>query len=158
MKSIRYIIRAAIIAGLYTVLTYFLKPISYGPVQVRVSEALTLLPLIESSAVPGLFVGCFLANLLGGLGPWDVYGGSLITLLAAYITSKMPNPFLGALPPIVLNALGVSYYLSLLYGMPYAITAAYIGLGEFIAVGLLGIPLVFFIKRTGLIRYFDKTD
>lgn len=158
MKSVRYIIRASIIAGICAALTYFLKPISYGPLQVRVSEALTLLPLIESSAVPGLFLGCFLANLLGGLGPWDVYGGSFITLIAAYLTSKMPNPFLGAIPPIILNALGVSYYLSLLYNMPYTLTAAYIAMGEFIAVGFLGIPMFLFIKRTGLIRYFDKAQ
>jgi len=156
VKSLRYIVRASIIAGIYAVLTYFLKPISYGPLQVRVSEALTLLPLIESSAVPGLFVGCFLANLLGGLGPWDVYGGSLITLAAAYLTSKMPNPFLGALPPIILNAVGVSYYLSLLYGLPYLLTAFYIAIGELVAVGFLGIPMLMFINRTGLIKYFEK--
>ncbi|MCF6096660.1 QueT transporter family protein [Thermovorax subterraneus] len=156
MGSVRYIVRASIIAGIYAALTYFLKPISYGPLQVRVAEALTLLPLIERSAVPGLFVGCFLANLLGGLGPWDIYGGSLITLVAAYLTSKMPNPFLGAIPPIILNALGVSYYLSLLYDMPYILTAAYIAVGEIIAVGFIGIPMLLFIERTGLKRYFDK--
>jgi len=156
VKSVRYIIRASIIAALYASITYLLKPISYGPVQVRVSEALTLLPLIENSAIPGLFVGCFLANLLGEYGPWDLYFGSFITLIAAYLTSKMPNPFLGALPPIILNALGVSYYLSLLSNMPYIITVFYIGVGEFISVGLIGIPLFFFIKRTGLIKYFDK--
>ncbi|WP_422443990.1 QueT transporter family protein [Thermoanaerobacterium sp. DL9XJH110] len=156
MNPVRYVVRASVIAAVYAILTYALKPISYGPVQVRVSEALTLLPLLEKSAIPGLFVGCLLANILGGLGPWDIYGGSLITLAAAYLTSKMPGPVLGAVPPVVLNAFGVSYYLSMLYDVPYWVTVAYIGLGEMIAVVGLGIPLFYVLKRTGLARMFEK--
>ncbi|MGB9813050.1 MAG: QueT transporter family protein [Thermovenabulum sp.] len=156
MKKIEYIIKAAIIGAIYASLTYLLKPISYGPIQVRVSEALTLIPLIDSSSVLGLFAGCMIANILGGLGPWDIYGGSLITLIAAYLTSRMPNEYLGALWPIILNAFGVSYYLSFLYHMPYWITVLYIAVGEAIAVIFLGIPLIRFIKKSGLIKYFKK--
>lgn len=152
MKRQQYVTRAAIIAAIYCIVTYILKPISYGPIQIRVAEALTILPLIEQSAIPGLYVGCLLANILGGQGPWDIYLGSLITLIAAYLTSKMPNPILGALPPIVLNALGVSYYLSLLYNVPYWITAGYIGIGQLLAVGGLGIPLFYLLKRTGIFK------
>ena len=107
-----YVARSAIIATVYVLITYLFKPISYGPIQVRVSEALTLLPLLEPAAIPGLFIGCLLANILGGLGLWDIYFGSLITLIAAFFTAKMPNPILGSVPPIILNAVGVSYYLS----------------------------------------------
>ncbi|MCR4430748.1 MAG: QueT transporter family protein [Tepidanaerobacteraceae bacterium] len=156
MNKVRYLARAAVIAAVYASVTYILKPISYGPIQVRISESLTILPMLESSAVPGLFVGCFLANMLGGLGPWDIYGGSLITLVAAYITSKTRSPFFGALPPVLLNAFGVSYYLSFLYDMPYWMTVLYIGAGEFIAVAGLGIPLYYFVKRKGLERFFKK--
>lgn len=156
MNQVRYLARAAAIAAVYAAVTYLLKPISYGPIQVRISEALTILPMLESSAVPGLFVGCLLANILGGLGPWDIYGGSLITLVAAYITSKTRNPFLGVLPPVLLNAFGVSYYLSFLYDMPYWMTVLYVGAGEFIAVVGLGIPLYYFIKRKGFERIFKK--
>ena len=67
-----YIARAAVTATIYVLITYLFKPISYGPIQVRVSEALTLLPLLEYSAIPGLFIGCLLANILGGLGLWDI--------------------------------------------------------------------------------------
>jgi len=156
MNQMRYLARAAAIAAVYAAVTYLFKPISYGPIQVRISEALTILPVVESAAVPGLFVGCLLANILGGLGPWDIYGGSLITLIAAYITSKTGNPLLGAFPPVILNAFGVSYYLSLLYNMPYWMTVLYIGAGEFIAVAGLGIPLYYFIKRKGLEGLFKK--
>jgi uncharacterized membrane protein len=148
--DVRYVARAATIASIYAAVTYFLRPLSYGPIQIRISEALTLLPLIESSSVPGLFIGCFLANILGGQGPWDIYGGSLITLLAAYLTSKMPGPILGAVPPIVLNAVGVSYYLSILYDLPYLITVVYVGTGQLISVVGLGVPLYLALKNTYL--------
>lgn len=156
MRQANYIARAAVIAAIYGLVTYALKPISYGPIQIRVSEALVLLPLLEDSAVLGLFIGCMLANILGGLGVWDIYLGSLITLLAAYLTSKMPSPILGAIPPIVLNAVGVSYYISVLYKLPYGLTAMYIGIGEFLAVAGIGIPLFYAIRRSGLKEFFKK--
>ncbi|AEE91570.1 conserved membrane protein of unknown function [Tepidanaerobacter acetatoxydans Re1] len=151
-----YIARAAVIAAIYALTTYIFKPISYGPIQVRVSEALTLLPLLESSAVPGLFIGCLLANILGGLGLWDICLGSLITLIAAYITGKMPGPILGAFPPIILNAFGVAYYLSKIYSVPYWMTALYIGFGELISVAGFGIPLFYLIQRTSLKDFFRR--
>jgi len=156
MNRATFIARSAIIAAIYAIVTYALKPISYGPIQVRFSEALVLLPLIEDSAVPGLFLGCVLANIIGGLGIWDVCFGSLITLVAAFLTSKMPGPLLGAVWPVFLNALGVSYYLSFLYKAPYEITALYIGIGELIAVVGVGIPLYYVIKRTSLMKIFKK--
>ena len=76
----------AAIAAVYAVLTYLLAPISYGAVQFRVAEAMTLLPILMPEAIPGLFVGCLLANLLGGAGPLDVIFGSLTTLVAAVMT------------------------------------------------------------------------
>ncbi len=154
--KLRYMTRAAVIATVYVVVTYLLRPISYGVIQVRVSEALTLLPLIDPAAIPGLFIGCLVANILGGMGLWDIYLGSLITLVSAYITSKMPNPVLGALPPIVFNALGVAFYLSFLFHMPYGVTALYIGVGQLVSVAGLGIPLYYFIQKTSLKDFFDK--
>ena len=148
--KLRYMTRAAVIAAVYVAVTYLFRPISYGVIQVRVSEALTLLPLIESAAIPGLFIGCLVANILGGIGLWDIFLGSLITLVSAYITSKMPNPVLGALPPIVFNAIGVAFYLSLLFHIPYWVTALYIGVGQLVSVAGLGIPLYYLIQRTRL--------
>lgn len=156
MSRANYISRAAAIAAVYALWTYLLKPISYGPTQFRVSEIMTLLPLIESASVPGLFVGCFIANIFGGLGPWDIFGGSLITLLAAYVTSRTKNPFLGSLPPILFNALGVSLYLSFIYGIPYWITALYIGLEQSAVILLIGLPLFFTLKNKGLMKVFRK--
>ena len=154
MNKFHYLVRVAMIAAIYLVLNIIFAPISYGPVQVRIAEALAVLPFIDPSAILGLFIGCILANIYGGLGLLDIIGGSLCTLLAAYLTSKMKNPKLAPLPPVLINALGVSIYLHLLFNLPYWITVLYIGVGEFIACYILGYPLLIVLiknkKRIGL--------
>ncbi len=143
----RYLSRAGLIAALYVVVVYAFKPISFGPGQIRVAEALAVLPLFEAAAIPGLFFGCFIANILGGLGPWDVVGGSLITLAAAYLTHRSPGFWVGIMPPIFLNAFGVSAYLSHLSGVPYAALVGQIMFGQAIAVGALGGMLHALLRR-----------
>ena len=139
-------------------LTIVLAPISYGPVQVRVSEVLTILPFLTPASVPGLFIGCVVANTYGGLGIYDIIGGSLCTLMAAlltYLLSKTRKPILAPLPPVVINALGVSLYLHFLFQLPYWLTVAYIALGEMVACFALGYPLLLVIlKREKLARIF----
>lgn len=137
----------AIIAALYAVITILLAPISYGPLQVRVSEALTVLPFLTTTAIPGLFVGCLVANIYGGLGMQDIMFGSLATLIAAYLTWRMPKAYLAPLPPVIVNAVIVAAYLSGLAGLPYWLTALYIALGELVACYLLGYPLLLLIQR-----------
>jgi len=154
MIKLNYIIRVAMIAAIYVVLNIIFASISYGPVQVRIAEALTVLPFIDPSAIIGLFVGCILANILGPVGMVDIVGGSFCTLVAAYLTSKMKNPKLAPLPPVLINAFGVSIYLHLLFDLPYWITVLYIGIGEVIACYILGYPLLILLirnkKRLGL--------
>lgn len=139
--AVTYIVKASIIAAIYCVLTVMLEPISFGAVQCRVAEAMTILPLFMPEAVPGLFVGCIFANIFGGLGPIDIVFGSLTTMAAAFITSKMPNKYFGVFPPIILNALIVSIWVSKFTSIPYLATAAGIGFGEFLSAGVLGLIL-----------------
>jgi uncharacterized membrane protein len=138
----KYLAKSSLLAAVYVVLTVILGEFSYGPIQFRIAEALVLLPLVEPAAIMGVTVGCIIANIFGGYGPIDIFGGSTVTLIAAYLTSKMPNKILGAIPPIVLNALIVSIWVSKFSGIPYLIIMANIALGETIAVGVLGIFLV----------------
>lgn len=142
-----FITRAGLIAAIYVVLTIILGEKSFGPIQVRISEALVLLPLIDKAAVPGVAVGCFLANIFGGYGFIDIVFGSLVTLTAAYFTSKMPNKILGIIPPVVLNAFIVSIWVSKINNWPYGLTALTIGLGEFFAVAGLGTLLLMLVDR-----------
>ncbi|MDI6821927.1 MAG: QueT transporter family protein [Actinomycetota bacterium] len=159
-----FLTRGAIIAALYAAITILLAPISYGPLQVRVSEALTVLPYLEPAAVPGLFVGCIFANIYGGLGPWDIFGGSLLTLIAAFLTwqigrifrkSASPvihyyfGPLLALLPPVIINAFGVACILMVVLKVPYWITALYVGIGQSIAVYILGYPLLLILLKGG---------
>jgi uncharacterized membrane protein len=143
-----YIVRIALIAAIYVTINIIFAPISYGPVQIRMAEILTVLPYIDPAAIGGLFFGCVLSNLWGGLGIVDVLGGSVCTLVAAVLTHRMRKPFLAPFPPIIVNALGVSLYLHILFLLPYWLTVLYIGIGQTIACYLFGYPLLLvLIKR-----------
>lgn len=154
MIKLNYLVRVAMIAAIYVVLSVQFFAISYGPVQVRIAEALAVLPFIDPSAIIGLFIGCILANVIGPFGMVDIIVGSLCTLLAAYLTSKMKNPKLAPLPPVLINAFGVSIYLHLLVDLPYWTCVLYVGVGQVIACYILGYPLLILLiknkKRLGL--------
>jgi len=141
------ITRGAAIAALYVVVTIMFQPISYGLVQVRVSEALTLLPYLWIEAVPGVFVGCLIANIWGGAGLLDITLGSAATLVAAILTRYAPNKLLAATSPVVVNALVVGGYLSYILNTPLLLSIFYVGCGQAIACYALGLPLInFFIS------------
>lgn len=142
-----WLTRAGLIAAVYAAVTWALAPISFGPVQFRVSEALTTLPILFPEAIPALFVGVMLANTIGGLGAVDIFGGSLVTLLAAYATYLLRGSWLAYWPPILFNAFLVSAYLAPMFGVPYWPTVGYIGLGQAGVVLLLGYPLVRLLER-----------
>ncbi len=143
----RYWARAAMIAAIYTVLTLIFAPISYGMVQVRVSEMLMVLPYFTGAAVPGLFVGCMIANIFGGQGILDIVFGSLATLISAYLVTKIENKYLVPLPPVIINALIVGMVLHLVLGFPYYMTAAWVAAGQVVACYGLGLPLLIFLEK-----------
>ena len=149
--SYKKIAKGALIAALYSVLTVVLAPISYGPVQFRVSEALTLLPFYVSEAVPGLFFGCIIANFFGGFGFVDMVAGSIATLLAAIFTRKSKNIFIAAAWPVIFNAIIIGAELNYLINVPLLATCLYVGLGEAGACYIVGIPLMKLLKSRGII-------
>jgi uncharacterized membrane protein len=151
--NIRDIAYCGVIAALYAVLTVALAPISYGVYQVRVSEALTILPFLYAPSMLALFIGCLVANIFGGFGIQDIVLGSLITLVAGYATylisrlkSKRLAMSLAPLPPVIFNAFGVAAYLYKITGMSYLFVAQMIGIGELIACYLLGLPLLIILN------------
>ncbi|MGN0526300.1 MAG: QueT transporter family protein [Acutalibacteraceae bacterium] len=148
----------AIVAALYVVLTFLASALglSSGAVQVRFSEALTVLPVFMPSAIPGLFAGCILANLLTGCAMWDVVFGSLATLLGAigtYLLRK--HKILATLPPIVANVIIVPIVLMKVYGLTdaYWFLALTVGIGEVISCGVLGTLLRIALEK---INFFGK--
>ncbi len=133
MKKTRFIAHAAIIAAVYAAITVLVAPLSYGTVQIRFSEALTILPAFTPAAIPGLFIGCLIANIYTG-SIVDIIFGSLATLLAAFVSYKLrSSKWLVPLPPVLFNALIVGYYLTLQYGGVIWFNMLSVGAGQLIA-------------------------
>ncbi len=156
MKGARRITRIAAVATVYAALALFppFAAFGYGPIQVRLAEALTVLPFISVEYAWGLFIGCILANLGSPFFAYDVPIGSLTTLVAALLTSRMRHPALAPLPPVVLNAVIVSWYVAMLTRMPYLLTAGYIMLGQIVACYMLGYPLLVYILKNQKIKEY----
>ena len=152
----RQLVLSALIAAFYAALTIALEPISYGPLQFRVSEALTLLPFYMPEAIPGLFIGCVLANIFGGFGLPDIVFGSLATLCAALMTRKSPNLWVGALWPVLWNMAVIGVMLHVLINVPLMATCAEVGLGEAGAVFVVGLPLMKLLERSGVFSRLNK--
>ena len=156
MKT-REIVFAGTVAALYAALVLMNAGYSFGPVQFRVAEALTVLPFLFPAAIPGLFIGCMLANIMSPfLGILDVVFGSLATLLAAFLTSRCKSRWLAPLPPIIINALVIGALLAFFVPDAEATVIAFIviglqiGLSELIVCAGLGIPLLLALEKLRL--------
>ena len=151
-KSALFVTQAAMIAALYVVLTYVanLFGLASGVIQVRLSEMLCVLPVFTPAAVPGLFAGCLLSNLLTGCVIWDVIFGSIATLIGAIGTYFLRNSkFAFTLPPVLANVIIVPLVLQYAYGMQDAIWYLMItvGIGEVISICILGMGVKQLVGR-----------
>lgn len=148
MKKTRFITQSAVIAAMYTVLTLISAScgLASGAIQVRISEALCILPYYTSAAVPGLFVGCVVANLITGSAVWDIVFGSLATLFGAVITYflRRKSKWLAPIGTVVSNTLIVPIVISVVYNSKESLAFLFISiaLGEFISCGILGMILL----------------
>lgn len=154
-NKIIFICQAAMIAALYVVLTYAINAfnLASGAIQVRVSEALTILPFFTPAAIPGLVIGCFIANLSTSAVILDVIFGTLATLLGALGTYALRKyKWLAPLPPIISNTIIVPWVLRFAYGIDSAIPYMMltVGIGEVLSCGILGMLLLFALRK------FDK--
>lgn len=148
--TVKQLTRGAVIGALYVVLTLILAPFSFGAMQLRVSEALTVLPFIMPEAVWGLTIGCFISNIIGS-SIIDAIFGTLATFLAALVTAKIKKIFLAPLPAVVFNAVIVGAVVMVmsvdftLYN--YLMIALSIGVSQVIVCYACGIPLLVFIHK-----------
>lgn len=163
-SNLRWLTRNGLIAAIYTVLSLVLAPVSFGAAQCRISEALTLLPLLNPSTVWGITLGCALTNLVGAstganfLGIADVFIGSAATFGAGLLTARLGKyrwhglPVLATLPPILINAVVIGWEWSFVAAMPFAVTAGLIALGQTASCGL-GLLLIYSMEKTGIRRW-----
>lgn len=160
----RYLTKASLIAAIYIVLVIIqilpfpLASLTFGPIQLRLAEGLAFLPLVEAAAIPGLFVGTLISNMIlmaySGFGLVDVIGGSLVTLIAAYFTSKAKNKYTAMVPPVLLNGFFVSIWVSYFTKIPYFYTFLGISIGELISLIIFGnLILYVYDKATKYVEY-----
>ena len=154
-NSIHLLTQAAMIAALYVVLTFIANAFGLAnyAVQVRFSEALTILPLFTPAAIPGLFAGCLISNILTGCALPDIVFGSAATLIGALGTWKLAKlfpdkRFPAPIPPIVANTVIVPFVLRYAYGIrPLWLSFLTVGAGEIISCGILGLLLACTLNR-----------
>ena len=158
---LRKLCRAAVVGALYAAVTLLLAPISYGNLQCRVSEALCILPWFFPETSWGLFVGCLLANLLGGNGPLDIIFGSLATLFACLITARLRPRGLALLPPVIVNGVMVGALLAYVitpdsFWSAFPIFGLEVAAGEAVAMYALGLPLSLLLERIPYVKEHGK--
>ncbi len=158
-KSTIYIVQAALIAAIYAAVTYFIAPLSFGTQQFRVSEALTVLPILTPAAIPGLAIGCLIANLSSPYGAADIICGTLATLIAAILTrltrkiTLKNQPLLSMIFPVILNGLIIGFELSFfmpegLSFLSFVTLGASVALSEAVVCYGLGLPLLAGLRKT----------
>lgn len=149
-KKVPFLTQSAVIAAIYVVLIFAFQWSSFGPIQVRVAEALTVLPYFTPAAIPGVTIGCFLSNLLTGCDILDIVFGTLATFIGAVISYKLrKNKYLVPIPPIVANIIIVPWVLRFAYGeaQPIPLMMLTVGIGEVLAIGVLGFILLLSLER-----------
>ncbi|GAA0086225.1 QueT transporter family protein [Clostridium sp. CTA-7] len=149
------LVKTALVAAIYTVLTVVLAPISYGPIQFRLSEVLVLLAFIDPFYIVGLTVGCLLSNVFGGYGIADMVFGtaatflsvSAISLTSKYIKSKRYSLIIASLWPTIFNGIIIGWMLSVVANLPMVLTMLQVGIGEFVVVTIVGVPVYKLIEN-----------
>lgn len=143
------IAQVGIIAAVYAVLTMVLAPISYGNIQFRISEVMTLLAFFNPVFIPGLTLGTFIANLMSPLGVIDIIFGTMATFISVFMMSKMKNIFIASLWPVIVNGVVIGLELNYLFQLPLWLTMFQVAFGEFVVVTIIGVPLFkkFFIGK-----------
>ena len=149
-NKVRFLAQAAMIAAVYVALTVVFAPISFSEIQVRVAEALTILPVFTPAAIPGLFIGCLIGNIAGGAVVPDIIFGTLATLIGAFGTWKLrrAHPFLAPVPPILANTVIVPFVLKYAYEVPLPVPFMMltVGAGEILSCGGLGMLLYYALR------------
>ncbi len=150
-QKVRYLVHAAAIAALYVVLTFLANALGLAnyAVQLRFSEALTILPFFTPAAIPGLTVGCLLSNILTGCALPDIIFGTIATLIGSIFTYLLrKNKWLAPVPPILANTIIVPFVLLYAYGIqPIWLSFITVGAGEILSCGVLGLLLLNLLNK-----------
>ncbi len=158
-KTVNRLVKTAIVAAIYAVITFVLAPISYGPIQFRISEIMVLLAFFDPFYIAGLTIGCFIANMLGPNGIMDIIFGTLATFISVYaisITGKFAKNnktslIIASLWPTIFNGLIIGWMLNYVYQLPLLLSIGEVAIGEFVVVTVVGVPVIKLLQNR-----FDK--
>lgn len=142
----KYVVIPALIAALYCALVFIFMPVSFGTVQIRVAEALTVLPYFTPSAIYGLFIGCLLANIIGGRNT-GYYTGFAVYTCGGIFNIQSKEQMAGTVPPIVINMFVIGYVLNVYYGMNYWLAVVSVGAGQLVSCMGLGMLLLLQLEK-----------
>lgn len=153
-STVQRLVKTAIVAALYAVITIALAPISYGPIQFRVSEIMVLLAFFDPFYIAGLTIGCFIANILGPNGLMDIIFGTLATFISVYaisvtekfVKNKKVSLVAASLWPTIFNGLIIGFMLNYIYEFPLVLSIGQGAFGEFVVVTIVGVPVIKFIQ------------
>ena len=149
------IARIGMIAGLYAAITMALGFISYGPIQFRIAEVMTLLPLIGKEYILALTIGCFVANLASGYGVVDIVFGTLATFISVYLVyitgqklkENKHKVLIASIWPTIINAIIIGgIVLHIFFGLPLIISILQVGFGQFVVITVIGVPMFITLK------------
>jgi uncharacterized membrane protein len=157
-RPVRYLVQAAIIAAVYVAVTLAIAPLSFSEIQIRISEAMMILPLFTPAAIPGLAIGCFFANLIGSPLGWpDWVFGTLATLVSALLVRFLRRwKWISPLYPTVINAFVIGWELNLVLALPYWPSVGFVAIGEALACFGLGLPLMILMERLKVNLFPDE--
>ncbi|GAA0121720.1 QueT transporter family protein [Clostridium faecium] len=141
------LLKVSLVAAIYAVITYVLAPISFGAVQFRLSEIMTLLAFIDPLYVPALTLGCAIANLFSPAGVIDVIVGTAATFIATFAMSKSKNMIIASLYPTIVSGIMIGAMLYYAFNLPFGLSALQVGAGEFVVVTLIGVPVFKLLSR-----------
>ncbi|MGL5314972.1 MAG: QueT transporter family protein [Peptostreptococcaceae bacterium] len=154
-NNTRKIAVIGLIAALYAAMTLALGFISYGPIQFRIAEVLTLLPLLGKEYILALTLGCFLANVIGPYGVPDIIFGTLATFISVYLVyltgknmkGKKGYVLIASLWPTIVNAIIIGIMLNVFFGLPLVLSMLQVGFGQFVVITIIGVPLFSLFKE-----------
>ena len=167
-NNLNYIVTAALIAAAYAGLTFLSSVfgLAYGPIQLRLSEVLTILPIFTPAAIPGLTIGCFISNI-GSFNAVDMIFGTIATLSSAFLTHLLRNvkfkglPLLAMFPPVIVNAIIIGFEIAVFF-LPdqsfiwaFLISGLEVGIGQLIVCYVLGIPFYLAINKY---NFFERLN
>lgn len=142
-----FLVKSAVVAALYVALTMTLGFMSYGPIQFRIAEVMTLLAFIDPLYIPGLVLGCAISNITSTIGIIDIVVGGLATLIAVYLIRKTKNLFIASFWPTIINSILVGAELYYVLGLPFWMSTLQVAIGEFVVVTIIGYPLFKYILK-----------